>query len=135
MAILKARYTTTRASAKARIKYITHRPDRDGNRAGRELFDSQGRLSRLEAYRMIDQAEQSDYFYHLVISPDPKAEDAGRDLHLRLLAQETLLSLGRSLGEPVSWAGAIHADHAPHRHVHILAIAPHRLNRDTLTLM
>ena len=33
----------------------------------------------------------------------------------------------RGLNKALVWAGALHADHKPHRHVHILAVSPRRL--------
>jgi hypothetical protein len=54
MAIVKATYTKSRPAAKAAIRYIEHRPGKEGERVKRGLFGSDGRIERGEAYRMID---------------------------------------------------------------------------------
>src|SRR2546430_13562590 len=132
MAIVKARYTTKPLAAKATLRYITHRPDRAGQRQSRQLFDSLGSTGRRQGYGLLDQAKPLDRLYHLVISPDPATEDRRRDLHLRLLTEETLRSLSQHTGQVIRWVGVVHADHAPHRHIHVVAIVPTRLDRRAL---
>jgi hypothetical protein len=132
MAIVKARYTTKPQAAKATLRYITHRPDRAGQRQSRQLFDSLGSTGRWQGYGLIDQAKPTDRLYHLVISPDPATEDLKRDLHLRLLTEETLRSLSQHTGQVIRWVGVVHADHAPHRHIHVVAIVRTRLDRRAL---
>jgi hypothetical protein len=127
MAIVKATYTRTRAGAKASIRYIAHRPDRDGRRANRVLFGSDGALTRAEAYAMIDAAEQGTVFFRFAISPDPREEDTHHDLHMREITDATIEQLEHQLGKPVLYVAAVHADHAPHRHVHVVACVTGRL--------
>ena len=76
---------------------------------------------------MIDQAATGSYFFRLVISPDPKAEDSDKNLMLRELTEKTIASLEDRFQRPLQWVAAIHADHAEHRHVHAIAIVPERL--------
>ena len=82
MAIVKASYTKSRAGAKASLRYMMHRPGREGQRLTRELVGYDGVMSLLQAYQMIDEAGQGSYFYRLIISPDPKSEDTQKALHL-----------------------------------------------------
>ena len=77
---------------------------------------------------MIDEAKKGDMFYRLVLSPDPKEEDRPKDLDMRELTERTIRTLEERAGEPVLWVGVLHADHAPHRHVHVLALVPGKLN-------
>jgi len=77
---------------------------------------------------MIDQADKNSYFFRLVISPDPKAEDSDKNLMLRELTEKTIASLEDRFQQPLQWVAAIHADHAEHRHIHAIAIVPKRLN-------
>src|SRR4051812_36926882 len=121
MAIVKATYTRKRDGAKASIRYIAHRPDRTGRRGNRVLFGSDGALTRAEAYDMIDNAEQGTVFFRFAISPDPREEDTHHDLQMRQVTEATMQQLEQQLGKPVLYAAAIHADHAPHRHVHVVA--------------
>ena len=127
MAIVKATYTAKATDAKASIRYIAHRPGKDNNRITRTLFGWDGAMERQEAYRMIDEAEKGSLFFRFVISPDPKQEDTGQDLFLREITEQTMSRLEDRLHRQVQWVAATHADHAPHRHVHVIAIVPKRL--------
>ena len=82
MAIVKVSYTKQKAGAKAAIRYIAHRPGKDGTKIRRALFGNDGVMGKQLAYRMIDAADNGTYFYRLVISPDPAKEDTHKDIHL-----------------------------------------------------
>src|SRR6266568_4853108 len=127
MAIVKATYTKQRKGAKASIRYISNRPGRDNKKISRPLFGIDGLMGRYQAYNMIDEAEKGSVFFRFVISPDPKQEDTKRDLFLREITEKTMLSLEEHSHKQVSWVAAVHDDHAPHRHVHVVAIVPERL--------
>ncbi len=130
---MKASYTRSRRAAKASIRYIANRPGRDGKRLVRTLFNADGKMERVEAYQMVDQAKTGSYFFRLVISPDPQKEDSRRDLSIREIAEKTMQALEDRFKQQLQWVGAIHADHAPHRHVHLVAILPGRLQVHDLT--
>jgi hypothetical protein len=127
MAIVKANYTRSVRAAKAAIRYIEHRPGKDGARIVRALFNSDGKVERREAYGMIDQAAKGSYFFRLVVSPDPQAEDRDRNLSLRDITERAIQTVEDRYHTALQWAAAIHADHVAHRHVHVLAIMPERL--------
>jgi hypothetical protein len=127
MAIVKASYTRKGGIAKASVRYIEHRPGKDGAKIQRTLFNADGKVARGEAYTMIDQAATGSYFFRLVISPDPKREDSDKNLSLRALTEKTIASLEDRFQRPLPWVAAVHADHADHRHVHVIAIVPERL--------
>jgi hypothetical protein len=127
VAIVKANYTKKAGAAKASIRYIEHRPGKEGERITRALFSSDGLVGRYAAYAMIDNAAEGSIFFRFVMSPDPNKEDTKKDLSLRDITKSTMDTLEERLGKPVSWVAAVHADHAPHRHVHILAVVDGRL--------
>jgi hypothetical protein len=131
MAIVKANYVKRgvgeKQRAKATVRYIQHRPGKEGERITRTLYNFDGAMGRYEAYRMIDEAEEGSLFFRFVISPDPKQEDPGKDLFLRDITEQTMMSLEDRVQKSVQWVAAVHDDHAPHRHIHILAIVPGRL--------
>src|SRR5947209_9324983 len=127
MAIVKATYTKSSRGAKASIRYIEHRPGKDGEKMNRTLFGSDGAMGRWQAYHMIDEAEKGSLFFRFVISPDPTQEDTEKDLHLREVTEKTMLRLEEHIQKEVQWVAAEHDDHAPHRHVHIVAVVPGRL--------
>ena len=126
MAIVKANYTRNVRAAKAAIRYIENRPGKDGARIVRTLFNSDGKMQRPEAYAMIDQAASRSYFFRLVISPDPQTEDKEKQLSLRDITERTIQSVEDRFQTALPWVAAIHADHAAHRHVHVLAVTPER---------
>ncbi|SRR6266487_1545702 len=132
MAVVKVSYTRSRRGAKASIRYITHRPGRDGMKMSRTLWGSDGSVAKRDAYGLIDRAGKGSIFFRLAISPDPKIEDTRRDLHLRSITEATMNALEERAGREISWIAAVHADHAPHRHVHVLAIVQGRLDRSDL---
>lgn len=128
MAIVKATYTKQGNGAKASIRYMQHRPGKEGAKITRTLFGSDGLMGRWQAYSMIDEAEKGSNFFRFVISPDPKREDSERDLHLRTITEQTMHTLEERLHNTVTWVAVEHNDHAPHRHVHVVAVVPGRLN-------
>src|SRR5687768_14170020 len=135
MAIVKANYVKRgngeRGRAKATIRYITHRRDREGHMVTRELFGYDGALTKEQTYRMIDEAGRGTIFYRIVLSPAPKQEDRYKDLNLKDLTLDTMLRLEERLGKPVQFVATIHDDHAPHRHVHTLVLVQgKRLTRE-----
>ena len=103
MAIIKANYTKKAASAKASIRYIEHRPGKEGERITRALFSSDGLVGRYQAYDMIDSAAEGSSFFRFVMSPDPAKEDTKHDLALRDITKRTMDTL----------EGPIHTSMAP----------------------
>jgi hypothetical protein len=90
-------------------------------------------MDRGQAYQMIDEAKKGTVFFRFVISPDPQTEDTERDLHLQDITAQTMVHLEDRLGKPVSCIAAEHDDHAPHRHVHVMALvrgsSPYRISK------
>lgn len=128
VAIVKATYTKSRKGAKASIRYIEHRPGREGAKTTRSLFGSDGVMERQQAYRLIDEASKGSTFFRLVVSPDPQEEDTRKDLDLWEITIQTMQTLEEQiLHKEVAWVASEHNDHAPHRHVHIVAVVKGRL--------
>jgi hypothetical protein len=136
MAIFKANYVkrgkTEKSLAKAAVRYIQHRRGKDGEKISRDLFNADGLMDRYEVYRTIDEAPKGSLFYRFVLSPDPKREDRNHDLDMREIAMRTMVTLEDRLGTSIRWVGAVHDDHAPHLHAHLVAIVPQRLNVEDL---
>lgn len=122
MAIVKVTYTKNKASAKSHIRYIAHRPGKDGSRTVRELYGPDGELSKQQAYRLLDNAQKGTTFFRIIISPDPTREDTNRDLYLSDIAHLTMAKLEKHKKQEIAYLAAEHNDHAPHRHVHVLAL-------------
>ncbi len=135
MAIVKANYTKSSVNIKASVRYIQHRRGKDGQKTYRTLFGIDGELKREEAYTLIDEAKKGTRFFRLVISPDPKIEDTGKDLNLREITEKTIIGLGKRLQQTIQFIGAIHNDHAPHRHVHVIALISGKLTRNDFALL
>lgn len=113
--------------AKATVRYIQHRPGKDGERIIRTLFGSDGVMERTDAYRMIDETRNGDILFRIVISPDKAKEDLKRDLNMREITSRTMLKIEEIVGKTVLWTAAEHAEHTDIRHVHALAVVPGRL--------
>ena len=138
MAFFKARYVkkgkAEHKRAKATIRYITHRPGKDRENIFRQLFGHDGALEKEDAYAAIDQAAKGTYFYRMIINPDPKKEDTRRDLYLPGITKQTILRLEERLDlvGKIQFFGAVHNDHSPLRHVHLLVLVPGKLPKDVI---
>jgi hypothetical protein len=145
MAVVKGNYIRRgkqgNPRAKDAVRYMQHRPEREGERVTRVLFGMDGRWERQHAYQMIDEAPAGTHFYRMSINPDPVQEDGKKDLDLREVTEHTIRTLKDIVETPVLYVAAVHAEHADHRrHVYLLASVPRRLNtpelkqlRDTAT--
>lgn len=129
MAVIKANYTKSAGNVKVSIRYIQHRAGKDGQRLTRTLFGMDGKLDRKQAYMMISGAKRNTRFYRLILSPDPNREDSLKDLSLRELTEKTMRHLGKLLHQKIPFIAAIHDDHAPHRHIHVIALVPKTLDK------
>jgi hypothetical protein len=93
MAVIKANYVKRgkagNAKAKDNVRYIQHRPDKDNERVMRPLFTNDSPMTRLEAYKFIDEAPKGTHFYTIIINPDPSTEDTHKDLGAVPLSRET----------------------------------------------
>jgi hypothetical protein len=101
----------------------------------RTLFGVDGALTPDEVYQLIDEAPEGAFFYHLKISPDPRREDNDRSLSLREITDTALFALSQKLHYYVEYAGAIHDDHTPIRHVHVIAMTWGKLDRSDLKVL
>jgi hypothetical protein len=135
MAVVIAKYSKSKKRTIAAIKYIQHRTGRDGEKISRDLFGFDGQMSRDEAYHMLDAAGKGTNFFRIVISPDQQTEDIYKDLHLQAITEQTILALEEAVGKHIPFVGAIHDDHAPHRHVHLVACVQSRLNPEHFKAM
>jgi hypothetical protein len=139
MAIVKVNYvkrdSKQKHRAKAAIRYMQHRPGKEGQRLRRTLFGLAGVMDRQDAYGLIDDAAKGSILFRFVISPDPNSEDKAADLDLQAITRHTMQQLAESLKKQVDWVGAVHAEHAAHRHVHLLAAVPQRLAPKDLELL
>jgi hypothetical protein len=134
MAIVKGRYTRSTGAIKASVRYIAHRPGKDGDRISRTLFGFDGPIEKEQAYRMMDEAPKGTYFYRLVLSTDPRREDVHKDLNLWKLTEHTMRRLedrlreaGRLTGD-IQFIAAEHNDHTDIRHIHALVMLQGRLD-------
>ena len=122
MAVLKLNYTRAGGAAKANVRYIESRPGKDKAKTMRTLWNSDGKVTREEAYQMIDTAEKGSIFFRIKICPDAKTEDTKRDISLQKVTEETMAALQDHIQKPIQYVAVMHDDHTPLRHVHVLAI-------------
>lgn len=103
------------------LRYITHRPGREGERITRVLFGHDGERSKLDAYQMID-AQKGMTYFHIKLNFHPKREDKNRDLDMRSITKQTIRALEDRLQRRIGFIAAEHADHSPLRHIHAIAM-------------
>jgi hypothetical protein len=127
MAIVKINYTKSRGAAKATVRYIAHRPGKDGRATVRSIYGIDGEVTKTDAYQMIDEAGRGVAFFRIVISPDPQKEDTLKDLYLWHITEQTMLTLEDRLKIQVPFIAAEHDDHTDNRHTHVLACVSGKL--------
>ncbi len=111
-----------RRGAKKNIRYMENRPGKDKAKIQRPLFTATGQVTRLQAYALIDQAEEGSTYFRVVISPDPVKENPAHDLPMREITK-VVMDIEEIVGKPVTWVAAVQDDHTDIPHVHILAVA------------
>src|SRR5713101_9573414 len=100
MAVVKVKYTRSSTQIKAHLRYIIHRPGRDGEKQSRQLFsENYTTLEKQRAYELIDTAPKGTIFFKIMVSPDPKREDSRRDVDLWNLTDKTMNRLKKLIGE------------------------------------
>ncbi len=130
MAVVKLKYIRGKQQIKAHLRYITHRRGETQEKITRLLFGRDGLTDKRAAYQMIDSAKRGTAFFKIMISPDPRQEDAYKDLDLQLVTRQTMLKLEKQLGRHFQFVATIHNDHKPHRHVHGIFLLQGRLSKE-----
>jgi hypothetical protein len=138
MAVVKIKYTRNRNGIKAHLRYIIHRPDRDGEKQTRQLFSADyTTLEKKRAYELIDRAPQGTIFFKIMLSPDPNKEDNRRDLDLWNLTDKTIHRLKNLVGEErakhIQFFATQHK--GMKRHTHAIALVPGRLSKEDFRLL
>src|SRR5690349_20498482 len=116
-------YTKVRKAAKATIRYIMHRPNRERERVSRSLFGDEGLIDKNLAYDAIDDMPRGSVFFRVAISPDPRREDTNKDLDLPWLTQVAMSYMKEHLEANISFKSNIqffaaeHGDQSEVRHI------------------
>lgn len=128
-AVVKASYGRGKpavGAAKAHVAYLVHRPDAWGNRQYRDLFGSLD-VDKQAAYEAVDRAgDDGSYVYRVVLSPDPREQDADKTLDLRSWG-EAIMAKAEAEHPGMRWFAVEHQD-PDHRHVHVVALSADRLD-------
>lgn len=120
MAIVKAHFTRRKSDIQDILRYIIHRPGREGERVPRQLFDSAGDRSTEEAYRLIA-AHRGMTYFHVILNFHPTREDTRHDLNLPEITRQTFATLEERLKRPIRFLAVEHR-HTEKRHIHAVAI-------------
>jgi hypothetical protein len=133
VAIAKLSFTKQPQGIKASLRYYVHRPEQSTKHVTREIFGRDGRISKYDAYRMIDRAGQGTTFFRLIISPDKLLEDRDRRLNMREVTAETMRKLQKIIGskQPLNYIGIEHTN-TENRHVHAIFFHRGRISRKQL---
>ncbi len=138
MAVVKVKYTSSNNRIKAHLRYIIHRPGRDGEKLSRQLFsENYTTLDKKRAYELIDNAPKGTIFFKIMVSPDPKKEDSRRDLDLWNLTDKTMNRLKKLIGEErAKYFQFFATEHTGViRHTHAIALVPGRLAKEDFRLL
>ena len=122
MAIVRAHYTRSRSKIKATLRYIIHRPGREGERLTRELFGNfEEAISKADAYQLID-AERGMTYFHLKFNFHPTREDSRKNLDLRDITRQSMFALTERLQRSIRFLAVEHNDHTDLRHIHAIVM-------------
>ena len=121
--VVKASYSRGAGAAdKGHVRYAVHRSDEQGQRQYRQVWGPEGARTKDDAYALLDAADSRSYVYRITLSPDPHDQDVGHRLDLRAWTDDVMRQMGSA-----QWVAVSH-EQADHRHVHVVAVSPRRLD-------
>jgi hypothetical protein len=121
--VVKARYSRgAGGSDKGHVRYAVHRSDEQGQRQYRQVWGPDGARTKDDAYQLLDGADRSSFVYRITLSPDPREQDAGHRLDLQAWTSDVMRLAGSA-----RWVAVSH-EQSDHRHVHVVAVSPRRLD-------
>jgi hypothetical protein len=132
MAIVKLKYTRSRAAIKAHLRYIVHRPGKELEKPTRELFQHDYlRVTKPSAYDLMNASPRNTFFYKMTINFHPTKEDTHKDLDLHFIASLTVREMESRIGREVPFVATIHNGHANTdlRHIHAICLVQGRLSK------
>src|ERR687894_2333955 len=132
MAVVKMKYTRSRAAIKAHLRYIVHRPGKEWEKRTRDLFQHEYlSLTKQDAYDLINAAPRNTIFYKMMINFHPHKEDTYKDLDLHYIASLTVREMQNRIGRDVPFVATIHNGHANTdlRHIHAICLVQGRLSK------
>src|SRR4051794_21085332 len=84
-------------AAKATLGYNETRRGKEGAEIKRILFGPDGKVTKEEAERIIDEASRNTYYWRMILSPDPNGENAEKNLDLWGLTKQAVIWLEERL--------------------------------------
>lgn len=111
--------------ALAHVKYIQHRPGRDREEGGREIFsDTEDRVNGYEVRKEIREIGNQRVAVHkLTLAPEINPDDK------KAFTREVMENLGRAKGLDMSWYAVAH-DNTDHHHIHVVVMGKDRHGTD-----
>lgn len=115
-------------SSKQATRYAANRKGQEQNWGGREIYDRDGVVSKDEAYRKIEAADQGGdkYHYRLTLSHAQTGEGVDHNATTRETMQR-LEERHAAQGGAVTWHAVNHMDHTRHEHTHVVAVTDRRI--------
>jgi hypothetical protein len=132
MAVVKMKYTRSKAAIKAHLRYIVHRPGKEWETPTRELFQHNYlNVTKQDAYDLINSASRNTIFYKMMINFHPQREDTHKDLDLHSIASLIVREMQYRIGRNVPFVATIHNGHAKTdlRHIHAICLVQGRLSK------
>ena len=114
---LKAARTLAIGTALGHVKYIQHRPGKDLEQGGREVFtDVEDSVDAKDVRKIIREYEGRGVVIHkLTLSPEVSPNDP------KEFTREVMHQLGSEKGLDLDWWAVTH-DNTDHRHVHVVVL-------------
>lgn len=114
---LKAARTFAIGTALSHVKYIQHRPGKDLEQGGREVFtDTQDSADARELRKIVREYEGRGVVIHkLTLSPEVSPNDP------KEFTREVMQQLGSDKGLDLDWWAVTH-NNTDHRHVHVVVL-------------
>src|SRR5262249_2701155 len=115
---LKAARGLAIGAALAHIKYIQHRPGRDLEPGGREVFSAMDDEADVAEFRKIIREYEGNgaVVHKITLSPEVSPEDP------KTYTREVMHNLGTDKGRDFNWIAVRH-DNTDHPHIHVVVLS------------
>lgn len=114
---------TGKAQIKAHLKYIETRPNDQGEREQREMFDENGPKSREDFQVVLDRQPKGGVNAHKIVISMERGDMKHGNIDMEELTKHAMAQLEEKLGRKLDWIAVKH-DKKSNPHVHIV-IAGH----------
>ena len=127
-----------RSWGKGAARYVFTRENEQGERLEREGFDAEGKRDRKSLNQMLENAEEKDKLYTLVLNPGEGRGDLSEEARQEWVRstmdhlEDRMEARGHELKD---WVAVSHVEQGGHDHVHVVAVTSHCLRKEDMSAM